>query len=94
MGETTAEEIAIHNALLSLFCWVNTVDNTPPAETRIFVNALKAIAECTRRAVEAEKDLIVDRVINVGNRHRIKRSVLMEIYAAICQTPGEGEDGS
>ncbi len=55
MTEKTPEGVAIHNVLLSLFCWVDT-KNDKPAESKIFINARETIDECTRAAVEAETE--------------------------------------
>ena len=61
MSEKIEEEKAIHNALLGLFCWVDT-RNDGPAESKIFKNVREVIDHCIRSAVAAqkEKDASVD----------------------------------
>lgn len=58
MTDPTPEDVAIHNALLSLFCWVDTQDDKP-SESKIFINAREIIDECIRTAVEAERERCV-----------------------------------
>ncbi len=57
MADPTPEEVAIHNALLSLFCWIDTRDDKP-AESKIFINARETVNCCIRAAVAAETERI------------------------------------
>ncbi len=80
MAEKTPEEVAIHNALLALFCWVDPQNAKPPwpAETRIFINARETVEHCIRAAVEAERE----RCAKVAEQDRVG-PVSKSIAAAI-----------
>ena len=59
MSEKTVEEIAIYNALLSLYCWVPTFKEPRllrGADLEIVENAQKTIDHCFRAAVQAETE--------------------------------------
>jgi hypothetical protein len=95
----TEEENAIHNVLLSLFCWVDTREDRP-AESRIFINARETIDCCTNIAVKAETERCATVAESCGmpcTDHVIEQKLMsQEIAAAIralpTPEPGDADD--